>query len=120
MPSSKPSKVRKRIYTSAHHTRSKLVKSMLSEDLRGEYSVSSARLRKGDSVKIMRGEYSGVEAKVTAVHTESGRVDVEGIKQQKIAGGDAPIGIHASKLMITGLNLNDDMRKKRLGSKEGA
>ena len=118
MSSKKPGKVRNRVYTAPHHVRSKVVKARLSEDLIKEYGIQTARVRKGDGVKIMRGEYSGVEAKVSAVHVETSRLDVAGIKQEKITGGDAQVGIHASKVLITTLNLDDDWRKKRLEAKK--
>jgi large subunit ribosomal protein L24 len=88
-------------------------------ELRSKYTKRSVRVRKGDTVKVLRGEYSGVEAKVTAVHPRSGRLSVEGVTREKIAGGTVPIQIHASKVMITALNLDDPWRKKALEAKEG-
>jgi len=38
--------------------------SNLSDDLRKQYKKRSAGVIKGDTVKIMRGEYKGVEGKV--------------------------------------------------------
>ena len=118
MKSSKPGKVRKKMFNASHHVKSGMVKSMLSEDLKADHKIKSVRVRKGDSVKIMRGEYSGVEAKVSGVHVGSGKINVDGVKKQKIAGGDAQVGIHASNVKITRLNLDDDWRKKRIGPKE--
>ena len=118
MSSRKPSKVRNRLYTSPHHIKSKVVRARLSEDLINEYGQHTVRVKKGDGVKIMRGEYSGVEAKVSAVHVNTSRLDVAGIKQEKITGGEAQVGIHSSKVLITTLNLDDDWRKKRLQDKK--
>jgi large subunit ribosomal protein L24 len=92
----------------------------LAKELRTKYSTRSVRVRKGDTVKVLRGEYSGVEAKVTTVDPRSGRLSIEGVTREKIAGGTAPIRIHASKVFVTALNLDDPWRKKTLEGKQEA
>lgn len=72
------------------------------------------RVRKGDTVKVMKGEYKGVEGKVTGLDLESGRVIIEGVTREKIAGGTVPVKIHASKVIVVGLNLDDKWRKEKL------
>jgi len=103
-----------------HHKRGKMLSAHLSDDLRSKYGRRSFPIRKGDTVKIMRGEYAGIEGKVTAVYRETGRVAVEGVTREKIAGGTTPVKIHASKVMITSLNLDDKWRQKALERKKGA
>ena len=93
--------------------------SMLSPELREKYKRRGIRPVEGDSVKIMRGEFKGIEGKVTKVIPATGRVTVEGVTREKIAGGNAPIPIHTSVLVITGLNLGDKARKAKLGEREG-
>jgi large subunit ribosomal protein L24 len=88
--------------------------SNLSKDLRGKYSKRSAKPRKGDTVKILRGEFKGIEGKVTAVNHHKGTITVEGVTKEKIAGGTSPVPINASKVMITNLVLEDKLRKKKL------
>ena len=121
--SSKPSKVRKKFFTAPLHVKSARVSSHLSDELKSKYGFNSLRVRKGDTVKVMRGAYSGVEGKVQMVTTKNGRVTVEGITREKIAGGTTPIRIHASKVMIVNLNLDDKLRRKKIegikGKKEG-
>jgi len=92
----------------------------LSDELRAKYGTRSLPIRKGDTVKIMRGEYAGVEGKVVAVYREIGRIAVEGVTREKIAGGTAPVKIHVSKVMITALNLEDKWRQKILDRRGGA
>lgn len=101
------------------HRRGKMLSAHLSDELRSKYGTRSLPLRKGDTVKIMRGEYAGVEGKVTAVYRAMGRIAVEGVTREKIAGGTAPIKIHASKVMITSLNLDDKWRLKILERRGG-
>lgn len=114
----KPSRTRlKQIYGAPVHRKSRNVGANLSPDLRGQYGVRSIRVIKGDSVKVMRGEYKGIEGKVNSVYTESGRLEIEGIKKEKVRGGNFPVLIHASKVMMVSLKLDDKWRKSILERK---
>lgn len=111
----KPSKVRLReIYKAPLHKKSAKVSATLSKDLRTKYKRRSIRVRRGDVVKIMRGEFKGVEGKVTKVHTSTSRLEIEGVQREKLRGGNAPVLIHSSSVMITSLDLNDKKRKERV------
>ena len=90
----------------------------LSDNLRKDYGRKSTGVIKGDSVKIMRGEYKGVEGKVEKLNSESGRLSIEGVQREKIKGGQVKVQIHASNVQITTLHLDDDKRKKKLQGKE--
>jgi len=113
MPS-KPSKVRKRLFEAPAHVRSKQLSSHLSDELSSKYKLGSLRVRKGDAVKIMRGEYKGIEGKVTGLDVKTGRIMIEGVTREKVGGGTIPIKIHPSKVMIMSLNLDDKWRKNKL------
>ncbi len=102
------------IYQSPHHYRSKQLGSMLSKELQEKYNKHSARVVEGDNVKVMRGEFKGIEGKVTQVSPERHGVAIEGIKREKLKGGNVDLYIHPSNLMITGLNLEDKWRQNRL------
>ncbi|MEM2210689.1 MAG: 50S ribosomal protein L24 [Nitrososphaerales archaeon] len=112
--SSKPRKVRKKMYEAPHHIKSSQLRSPLIKELREKYGVRSVRVRKGDIVKVMRGAYKGVEGKIISVDVKSGRVSIEGITREKIGGGTVPVMIHASKVMVTNLNLDDKWRRMKL------
>lgn len=88
--------------------------SMLSAELREKYRRKSVRPRPGDSVRIVRGEFLGVEGKVTKVIDKDGRLNVEGVSREKMKGGTAPVPIEASKVILTSLNLEDKIRKAKL------
>ncbi|MEM4311436.1 MAG: 50S ribosomal protein L24 [Nitrososphaerales archaeon] len=90
----------------------------LSKDLREKYGRRSFSVRKGDIVKIMRGEFKGIEGKVVRVFRSKGRLAVEGVTKEKVRGGTIPIKIHASKVMITALNLDDKWRRSKLEGEE--
>jgi len=62
----KPTKMRnKMIYLATYQTRSKQLGSALSKDLHKKYGKRSIRVVEGDSVKIVRGEYKGVDGKIS-------------------------------------------------------
>ena len=116
----KPTKIRnQQIYRASLSTRSKQLGSPLSHDLRKKYGKRTMRLGLGDSVKIMRGEYKGVDGKVSKVSTEKNSVGIEGIKKEKSKGDKFDVYIHASNVMITGLNTDDGWRRNKLEGSSG-
>jgi len=111
----KPTIIRNRqFYTATNHIRSKQLGATLSKDLREKYGKRNTRVVKGDTVRVMRGEFKGIDGKVTQISTEKRGVAVEGIKREKLKGGNVDIYIHTSNVMITGLNLDDKWRQSRL------
>jgi len=111
MSSAKPAKVRSKMFNAPMHKLSKILNARLSDDLRTKYAFKTARIKKGDSVRIVRGEYAGVEGKVTGVDVKYGKVTVEGVYRERVKGEQTPVKIKASKVMITSLNLEDKLRK---------
>ncbi len=65
-------------------------------------------------MRIVRGEFKDIEGKVTKVLPRVGRLNVEGVTREKLAGGTAPIPVHASNVVLTALNLGDKLRKRKL------
>jgi len=92
--------------------------SNLSNNLRKDHNTKSMRVVKGDTVKIMRGEYKGVEGKVEKLNTVKGRLSIEGVQREKIKGGQVKVQIHASNVRITSLHLDDKYRKNKIGNQE--
>jgi len=92
--------------------------SSLSKELREKHSRKAVRPVKGDSVRIVRGGFKGIEGKITGLDTKLGKLYIEGVTREKIAGGKtSPVPIDASKVIVTSLNLEDKLRKK--GIEEG-
>lgn len=115
----KPTKTRNQlIYRASLGTRSKQQGSTLSKELRKKYGKRSARVVKGDTVKIMRGEFKGVDGKVSKVSTEKNSVAIEGIKKEQTRGEKYDVYIHTSNLKITSLNLEDKWRANKLEGKD--
>jgi len=96
------------------HRRDKLVGAVLEDSLRTQYGRKNIRVIKGDSVRIMRGEYKGVEGKVEKINTEKATFHIEGIQREKIRGGQVKVPIHSSNVMVISLNLDDNYRSKKL------
>lgn len=90
----------------------------MSDSLRQQYGRRSARVIKGDSVRVMRGEYKGVEGKVDRVNVKFGTLIIEGIQHEKVKGGQVKVPIHASKVMITGAKTDDKLRFEGVAQKE--
>lgn len=111
----KPTKIRNRqIYQAPYHVLSKQLGSHLSKDLRQKYGTRSIRVTIGDTVRVLRGEFKGVDGKVKDVNTLKNAVTIEGIKKEKLKGGQVDIYIHSSNLLVTELNTSDKWRIKKL------
>src|ERR671933_2917936 len=96
------------------HIRDKSICSTLTDDLREQYNRRSVRVIKGDTVRVMRGEYTGIEGKVEKVNTRRGTLSIEGVQREKVRGGNVKVQIHSSNVRVSGLNLDDKYRQDRL------
>ncbi|MGB7707522.1 MAG: 50S ribosomal protein L24 [Nitrososphaeraceae archaeon] len=94
------------------HKRDKFLGANLSENLREQHRKRSMRVIKGDTVRILRGEYVGIEGKVEKVNTERSTLSIEGVQREKIRGGNVKVQIHASNVQIISLNTDDEYRMK--------
>lgn len=94
------------------HKRDKFLGANLSVNLREQHNKRSMRVIKGDTVRILRGEYVGIEGKVEKVNTERSTLAIEGVQREKIRGGNVKVQVHASNVQIISLNTDDDYRLK--------
>jgi large subunit ribosomal protein L24 len=95
---------------SKKHLLDKHIRSTLSDNLRKEYNKRNARVIKGDTVKVLRGEYKNVEGKVEKVKTGRSTLFIEGIQREASKGGKVKVQIHSSNVSITSFNLHDKNR----------
>ena len=109
-----PRKQRKAYYNAPLHLRKKFLTAPLSEKLRAEYGVKRLPVRKGDVVRILRGDWRGREGKVIRVDYKKVRIYVEGVTIKKADGTPVLYGIHPSKVQIVKLDLSDEWRKSIL------
>ena len=110
--SSKPRKQRKYALKAPLHIKRKLVSAHLAESLRSKYKIRSLPLRKGDTVKVMRGQFKKKTGKVARVDLKQTRIYIEGIEMVKKDGSKIPYPIHPSNLLIENLVLEDKQRKE--------
>ena len=114
----KPTKMRnKQIYYATMQISSSQLSGMLSKNLRKKYGKRSVRIVEGDSVKVIRGEFNGVDGKVTKVSASNGGLTIEGVKKEKLKGEKYDVFIHTSNIEITGLNTDDKWRINKLEGK---
>ena len=106
------------IFKATMQTRSKQLGANLSKDLQKKYGKKSARVVEGDSVTILRGEFKGVDGKVSNISTSKSSVAIEGVKKEKTKGDKFDVYIHTSNLVITSLNGDDKWRMAKLQGKD--
>ena len=106
------------IFQATMQTRSKQMGANLSKDLQKKYGKKSARVVEGDSVTILRGEFKGVDGKVSKISTQKSSVAIEGVKKEKTKGDKFDVYIHTSNLVITSLNGDDKWRMAKLEGKD--
>ena len=115
----KPTKMRNRmLFQATLQTRSKQMGANLSKDLQKKYGKKSARVIEGDSVTILRGEFKGVDGKVSKISTQKSSVAIDGVKKEKTKGDKFDVYIHSSTLVITSLNGDDKWRMAKLQGKD--
>jgi len=108
----------KQIFQATLQNRSKQMGSALSKDLHKKYGKRSVRVIEGDHVTILRGEFKGVDGKITQISTEKLSVAIDGVKKEKTKGDKFDVYIHTSNLVVTSLNSSDKWRIAKLEGKD--
>jgi len=122
MVSSKARVQRKAQAHAPSHVKRKMLSAHLSNELREEYGSRTARVCKGDTVAVLRGDETirVTEGKVLDVFTKTGRVSIEGVTINQADGTATVRPIHASNLLIIKLNTEDSCRIDSLSKKKEA
>lgn len=110
--SSKPKKQRKMYAEMPLHKRQKTMAVHLGKELRKRIGKRALVIKKGDKVKIMRGNSRGKTGKVAAVYYGRRIVHVEGIVRKRSDGREVPVQLHASNLLLLEMEGKDDRRAK--------
>lgn len=121
--SSKPRKQRKGRAHAPLHIRHRMIACHLDRALKLEYHTRSIPVRKGDTVRILRGSEGtkGMEVKVANVDLKYLTLTLEGVTIAKADGTQKAKPIQPSNCMITKLDLSDPQRKEKLNKiKEAA
>ncbi len=115
----KPSKSRNQlIYRASHVVRSKQISSPLSKELQKKYTKKSVRVIEGDSIKIIRGEFKGVDGKIANISVKKSSLAIEGVKKEKTKGDKFDVYVHSSNVVVTSLNSDDKWRISKLEGKK--
>ncbi|MEM2869370.1 MAG: 50S ribosomal protein L24 [Thermoplasmata archaeon] len=97
-----------------HINRLRAMSAHLSDELLKEYSLRSITVRKGDTVKVVRGSYKDHVGKVVKVFPQRGFITIEGATRTKIDNKTVPLMFRPSKVVITKLDLSDPWRREKL------
>lgn len=114
--SKSPRKQRRRVQKASLHERKNFLKCRLDEFLQEEYGLRSLVVKKGDLVKIMRGQFRDTEGKVTGISYKKGVVILDNTTITKADGKESAVPIHPSNLILVKLAI-DDERKALIDSK---
>ncbi len=106
-------KQRKYRYNAPLHVKSKFLRVTLSENLRKEYKRRNIRVRKGDVVKVLRGDFKGKTGSVAKVDTKKIKVYSDKIVKRKTNGEEYMVPLEPSNLMIIELDVSDSKRFKK-------
>jgi large subunit ribosomal protein L24 len=106
-----PRKQRKMLYNAPAHIRHKFLGAHLSNELIASRGIKTLPVRKGDTIRIVRGDNAGFEGKVSRVDLKRYRIFVEGLTREKVDGTNIFVSVHPSKVIIRSLNLDDKWRK---------
>jgi len=116
--SKKPKKQKLYRYNAPLHIKQGLVSVHLSKELRKEHGKRAMQLRKGDKIKILRGQYKGKTGLVEDVDLKREKITIEGIYVTKKDGTKTFYRIHPSNIMIIEMKLEDKMRQKIIERKK--
>jgi large subunit ribosomal protein L24 len=117
--SKQPRKQRLALLQAPLHVRQKLMTAPLSEELREKYGVKRLPVRKGDKVRIVRGDFKGHEGTVVKVDLRRLRIYVDGVTVKRQDGTPRFVPIHPSKVVIVALDLKDKWRRAIIERRSG-
>lgn len=119
--SSKGRKQRKWRANAPLHKRKRMISAHLDTPLITEYNVRSLPVRKGDTVKVLRGnkDFKSSEAKVARVDLKSCKIVIENVTIPKADGTQKQKPVDPSDVLLTKLDLSDPWRKEKLDSLKG-
>ncbi len=109
---------RKDYYTEKLHKRKNRMHVHLSKELRSKLKLKkrSVLVRKGDTVRVMRGPGKGKEAKVGDVNVVRRKVILEGVVAKNARGREIGIALEPSNLLL--LALEPTKERKEIFSEE--
>lgn len=115
LSSKQPMKQRKYRWNAPLHVRRKMMASPLSDELWQKYKRRSFPIRKGDKVKVLRGQFKGTIGEVEEVNLNKYKIYVKGVEIKRAEGARAiKYPLYPAKVIILTLNLSDKRRVEAL------
>jgi len=81
----------------------------LSPELRKQHNRRSIQPRKGDKVKIMRGQYKGRMGKIANSYPSIAQCEVEGVERDRVDGTKVRVSLANSNLLV--IELTHDSKR---------
>lgn len=116
MASTKARTQRRRMAKAPLHRKRILASAHLAPELHDKAKGRLPRalpVRKGDTIRVMRGGFRGREGKVVSVDRTDGTVVVEGITIEKVDEKKVARPLHASNLLIIRMDDTDAWRRRK-------
>jgi len=115
--STQPRKQRKYRYNAPLHIKRKFISVNLEKDLREKYGKRNVRVRVGDKVKVMSGQFKKKIGKVSRIDMKKLKLHIDGVEMIKRDGSKVTYPTDPSNVKIIELNLTDKLRKKSIDRK---
>jgi large subunit ribosomal protein L24 len=120
--SSKPSKQRLALHELPYHLVSRLFTVPLDDALQEEYGIKRISVRKDDYVRVISGEFEGIEGKVLSLNKNNRKITIEECALQKKDGKNYYVPISVSRVVLTKFTMKknkmDPWREKIIERKE--
>ena len=114
MISVKPNIQRRSVGQADLSQRRDMLAAHLSKELRKQYKRRSMSVRKGDEVKIIRGEHSGKTGEIINIDLKKYKIFVSGVTIKRTIGTEKQVAVEPSNVVITSMKLDDNMRQRIL------
>jgi large subunit ribosomal protein L24 len=109
-----PRKQRKAVFTAHNFARRRYLTVALSKELRTRYGRRQLPVRKGDTVRVLRGSYEGQEERVAKIDTRGLTLTLDNITVKKADQKLKALPVRPNHLVLTKLNLSDSWRRRIL------
>ena len=110
-------KQRKYRYNAPINIKRKYLSSNLSKELRNEFKKRSASVKKGDSIKVLRGSFKDKTGKIEKVDVKKSKIYCKEITMKKVNGTEVQIALDPSNVQLIDVDLKDPKRGKALKRK---
>jgi ribosomal protein uL24 len=113
-----PRRQRRALYAASTTERRRRMTVPLSKELRRRYGRRNVPIRKGDTVRVLSGSYSGREERVAKITRRDYSITLDNVTLKTAEDKLKPLALRPAHLVITRLNLADPWRRRSLRLRE--